>query len=228
MRRSQLRQLAGEYAEGELARDDYVRRRRELIDAIVGGDIEIRREAPPADHPLEDTTSLDVTSSPGGSTTGRKPYLFAGLAAVVGALGWLVVSFIAPPTSHDESRAALRAAPAPAPDPARESELAPGPDLVERFVTANDWSVASVAAFRANWLALTDPQRASARNAAWFKRMTTALRSEIKTQKTLLSVDQSGAARQTGLRLLALADLLGISDQLPSFPVSSSKPERKQ
>ncbi|NIQ52098.1 MAG: hypothetical protein GWN71_01075, partial [Gammaproteobacteria bacterium] len=45
MNRSQLRRMARDYATGRLDHDEYMRRRGELIDGIVAGEIPIESSA---------------------------------------------------------------------------------------------------------------------------------------------------------------------------------------
>jgi len=94
----------------------------------------------------------------------------------------------------------------------------PARSMVESFVAVRDWSPASVAEFKRDWNSLKPSDREEALNAGWFERLTKAMSDELKTQKALSKVDKSGKARETGHRILALAEHLGVADHLPAFP----------
>lgn len=57
MKRSQLGQLAASFANGELTRPTYEHRRRELIDGITSGHIQIARQELVSSQEVETTTS---------------------------------------------------------------------------------------------------------------------------------------------------------------------------
>lgn len=204
MYKSQLRRLAREHSQGKVTREAYLRRRRSLLDGITDGDIIIEREAP-----LVQTTQMEVFESE--PTNRSQSVIYAAIGAAVfiliASMTW-IFSQSGPEPAMDTPVVA------PVPMPTQ----APARSIVESFVAVRDWSTASVADFRHQWDGLPAADRDEARNAAWFKRLTKAMRDEIKTQKALLEFDKSGKARETGERILALADHVGAAHNLPTFP----------
>ena len=85
MEKSQLRQLALDHAQGELAFDDYVRERGELIDAIVDGRLEIKRLAAEVQQPTETRTSSapTVRIEPEATPKPSPVYMGVGIAVIV-------------------------------------------------------------------------------------------------------------------------------------------------
>lgn len=223
MDKSQLRRLARDYSLGKVERGEYVRRRRNLLDGIVDGDIEIEHETP-----LEDTI-IDMVRAPQADAEEEVParatsLIYAGVGVVVlilvGGLAWLLFQ----PTEEP-------VAPAPLVEAIPSEVLAPGASartLVESFVAVRDWSAASVGDFKGEWASLTEEQRLIGREAPWFRRLTKAIRDELKTQKALVEFDKTGKARETGIRIISLSEFLGTGDSLPSFPTQAPAPTETQ
>jgi septal ring-binding cell division protein DamX len=202
--KSQLRRLAAEYADGHIAAGEYRDRRRELIDAIVEGQVPIQRE----DAALR--AKAEPRSHPAGPTPSAPRWLLilGGAAAVLLAmLLWLL-------WPADE-----------APPPPATAVVPPAVEiprsraLVESFLALRDFSAPSVAAFRAEWDALAESERAQARDTLWFRSLVRALRDEIKTQKALAGIAGGGAALQRAQQVRAFGAYLGVAEQLPGIEI---------
>lgn len=198
MDKSQLRRLARDYAVGDLDREDYVRRRAEIVDDIVAGRSPIERH--PAGAP-----------PPGGAVSLARSFKASPLYVLVGAcvvvaVFWTLFASRAPATRREPL--------VPASDASSE-RIPAARALVEGFLSERDWSEASVAEFRASWHALTPNEQAEARASPWFTRLAEALRVEINAHKALAEFDGSGAASATGRRLAGFGEFLGIADALP-------------
>lgn len=207
MNRSQLRRLAREYAAGRIEHDEYLRRRTELIDGIVAGEIAIESTA--------DTTG-DFAAV--GSAI-RDPR--ATLPLVIGACIAVLVLWALFADNEDPAPASRPAATGEAPAGKRVSAARL---LVEEFLTTRDWSGESLASFRDSWNALTPNEQVEARAAPWFRRLAEALREEIKAHKALAEFDGSGLATTTGRRLASFGEFLGIDAEMPDPAPMPSEP----
>ena len=173
MNRSQLRRLARDYATGRLEHDEYARRRSELIDAIVTGEIAIESS-------VETTEDFTAAQHSDRSFRGTLLPLIVGACVVIAIIWAFLVSretMIPGVGDQIDSRQI----------PGRRVSAAR--DLVEEFLTTRDWSRESLAEFRDNWNALTPNEQAEARAASWFRRLSEALREEINAHKALAEFD---------------------------------------
>lgn len=214
MNKSQVRRLARDHANGMLEREEYLRRRRWLIDGIVDGSIPIEREIPPPPPPPPAPgPGPDVHEEPAAALAPRRVsplYIGIGVVVVV-AVAWALWPAPEAPPPRPQDRAA-------APEVTPERQASPARTLVENFLAMRDWGESSVDEFRGEWSGLEPSEQEEARGAPWFRRFSKALRDEIKTQKALLEFDKSGEASATGARLVALGEFLGLGDSLPDFP----------
>ena len=216
MLKSQLRRLASDFASEKIEREDYTRRRRTLIDGIVDGDIQIEREPPPLPPPPPAAPTEALEPAPPSARL--SPLRVGAGAMVVVALitaTWLLWPDPAPPPPPQVVvRTQSTASTAAAQKPDRRART-----MVESFLSVHDWGEASIANFELGWRALTAEQRERAKTASWFRRLTKAMRDELKTQRALLEFDKTGTVVAAGARLLALGEFLGVADALPDFPV---------
>ncbi len=199
MNRSQLRRLARDYATGRLEHDEYARRRSELIDAIVTGEIAIESS-------VETTEDFTAAQHSDRSFRGTLLPLIVGACVVIAIIWAFLVSretMIPGAGDQIDSRQI----------PGRRVSAARV--LVEEFLTTRDWSRESLAEFRDNWNALTPNEQAEARAASWFRRLSEALREEINAHKALAEFDGSGLSTTTGKRLAGFGEFLGIDPQMP-------------
>ncbi len=199
MNRSQLRRLARDYATGRLEHDEYARRRSELIDAIVTGEIAIESS-------VETTEDFTAAQHSDRSFQGTLLPLIVGACVVIAIIWAFLVSretMIPGAGDQIDSRQI----------PGRRVSAAR--DLVEEFLTTRDWSRESLAEFRDNWNALTPNEQAEASAASWFRRLSEALREEINAHKALAEFDGSGLSTTTGKRLAGFGEFLGIDSEMP-------------
>lgn len=204
MSKSQLRRLANEYAAGRLDAHDYVRKRSDLIDAIVAGEVGV--ESSPdstAEFSVSSTIERRIRTAP-------LPLIIG--ACVVIAIIWLLFAARQPDTPVAEVQNA--------PDSPTGLRVMAAKGLVEEFLTTRDWSGESLARFRDHWNALTPNEQAQARAAPWFRRLAEALREEINAHKALAEFDGSGLSTTTGRRLEGFGEFLGIDAEIPEVPIA--------
>jgi septal ring-binding cell division protein DamX len=212
MEKSQLRQLALDHAQGEIASDDYVRERGELIDAMMAGRLAIDRLPPTLHAPLETRASSAPTMQLETPTPqGPSPmYIGVGIAMIV-VLG-AAVALLWP------DQPAITAPPVAAPIvPLKPIEKPPAEQLITTFVAENNWNESSTGRFVTRWQALTATQRSEAVSAPWFRDLTTGLRQEINARHALASLPGGGADRMDGMRLVQFARNLKLDGQYPNF-----------
>lgn len=191
MKASQLRDLARRFAAGKIGREEYEAERRQMIDGIVSGQIEIRyRELYPA-KPHASRSSVK-----------RKQWLVLGGGATLLAL--LLAAFAAhfqqSPTAADAQSA-------------QTSAREPGVDVLEKFLAADDWSEPALNSFEQNWQALNEFQREAARRNHLHRRLKTETDKRIREYEALMAID-SGTEHADALlkaaRLRAFSERLGL------------------
>lgn len=214
MNRSQLRRLAREYAADRIDYGDYVRRRGELIDGIVSGEMAIESSA-------EATAEIPAPRSLEQRIRGTPLPLIIG-ACVVIAVIWVLLNSSETTAPNEDHRAAGERLPGKRGSPARA--------LVENFLATRDWSGQSLAEFRDRWNALPPNDQAKARAAPWFRRLAEALTEEINAHKALAEFDDSGLSSATGRRLTGFGELLGIDAEKldPSIPEAQQGPAAEE
>jgi septal ring-binding cell division protein DamX len=211
MNKSQLRRLALDHAQGEIAFDDYVREREELIDAISTSKMAIERETPkPIAEPgeqLVDSNAETLALPPASARSLSPVFVGVGVVVVLG-IAWLLLS------SSEEPPLVTPPAPAPV---VTVPTKPPAEVLVAAFVAENNWNESSTQEFLQRWRALPDNDRVVARSAPWFNRLVTALRQEINARHALAGLTGGGADRVEGIRLVSFARSLELNSQFPDF-----------
>lgn len=192
---SQLRELARQFAAGQVGRDEYRRDRAVMLDQIGGGTLTIvYREITPPKPASPPTVIIDVGDDE--PDTNRLRIILGALLLVtaIGSGGWwyLQRQTIAP-------AALVNVAP-----------KAAGVIVIESFLAANDWSSAGVADFEDKWAALDPTQQSEARNDPAFGRLERDLRSRIEDQLSVLDIDKSGQAQGEVTRLRSFGSRLGV------------------
>ncbi len=219
MNKSQLRKLAREHALGRLDDDEYRERRRSLIDAIVGGEVAIVREAapPPAPPPSTNEDTIETTFERDAGKPKLSPVYIGIGVVVVGLLVWFFLPS-AKPQAPDTGTTVQ--APLPVPQISRARAL------VEEFVASKDWSEFSLSRFRESWGALSEADRKEALGSRWFNDLTNAISEEIKTQNALVGFDNSGDAARIGQRLADFAAFLGVAGDVTEFKGNAATTEK--
>ena len=184
MNKSQLRKLAVRRAQDGLTAEEYLRRRHQLIDQIIRGELAIEREVPPPRPvPVTDGTAapgLTPDSTDGGPRNMPLHYYFAAAATIcVLILIWALWP------------GADRPATPPSVPPPPVQKISAARTLVESFLALRDFSETAVTAFEESWQQLDGPDREQARHALWFRSLSRSIRDEVKTQRALAQLDAS-------------------------------------
>lgn len=195
---SQLRELARQYSAGQVARDEYLRKRGTLLDEVAAGKVTIDyRDITPPKPAAPPTVIIDVGDDE--PTARRVPIILGALLLVtaVGAGGFFYLR-------------SMTATPEPVRNVAPKD---PAVAAIEQFLRSADWSSAGTNAFEARWEAFAPEQRASAKADAAFRRLETELRLRVEDQKSLAGLEPGGAADAEAIRLRAFAERLGLAIQ---------------
>lgn len=203
MDKSQLRLLARDFANGDIAFADYRRQREELIDDIVAGALEIERTptptpvAPPAPEPVPPPAQSSSTSS--GPLSLQS--ILVGLL-VLGLAVWLM---------YPTKREAPQFASIQPPEQTKTRE-APGPGerIVAEFLRANAWGEYDLDQFLAAWVALTATERSEARQAGDVQRLGDALIREMKAIQAVYDLSPSTEKEKSLETLTLLAAALDV------------------
>ncbi len=191
MKASQLRDLTRKYAGGKLSREEYLAERTRLIDGVVTGEITLSyrelgagapREAPPQRH-----------------------WLLTGGSIML--VGLLLIALLAYFIGEDTQVAAgNKAAAVP---PVAEN---PGALRLDAFMSAGDWSEASLARLETDWRSLSAFHQENARRSAAFQRLKYETSQRITEQEALLAAGKMEALLQVA-RLREFAEQLGIQTE---------------
>lgn len=204
-----LRALSRRLAAGDLDRETYRRRRRELIEAIVSGDEPlVPYEEPEPQQPtiFPDDDDGDTTQEiippllAAAERAQRRPrgprllLVAAGLLVALAALAWWLLD-TRPPTA-----------------PRVATQTLPAPDLIERFVREDSWTSASLSRLAAAWAALDANTRESLRTSDAMRRLTDAMLGELAGERALLDLGDTAHALARQGELFDLAHRLGLDD----------------
>ncbi len=207
-----LRELSRTYAAGDLDRESYRVKRRELIERIVAGEAPVvawrapEPEAPtvfPYDEDDGDTTQeiMPAVATAAGADEARGfPWLTVLVTlAVVAAVAWGALQWLARDDGGE---------PPAVPVPAVIEK-----DLLERFLADNSWTSASLAALRRAYDDLAPDGRAALAGSDSLRRMGDALLRQIGSERALLGIGDAEEALDAQAELLDLAEHLGITDE---------------
>lgn len=189
MKASQLRDLSRKYASGGITRDDYLAKRRELIDAITRGDTELKyRELDPPG-----------SSRQPGSSKPSRTFLAAG-----GLLLVLLIAFAAHFLSGNGEPQVTAADTEP-------EKANPAIELLAAFESEDDWSDESLARVEAQWQALSQADRDMAKESLPYRRIAREVQTRIREHEALVSAGGSPDALMRAARLRTFAERLGIA-----------------
>lgn len=215
-----LRGLAKAYSDGLIDRKRYIHERRELIDAIVAGEVEITPyEAPQAaaDPAIERTfgdgeATLEIPDpdvetipvAPAQSRRSGSTLLIMAIGAVAAAYaGWHALSRVDPETAP---ATAITAANAPeAPNPAGI--------LLDSFLDENTWLPQRIEGFMLAWEQEPQAAREALADSPTMRRAADLITQQFLEEKALFELGEQDTALRKQRRLLDLADALSIENE---------------
>ncbi|MEM7252487.1 MAG: SPOR domain-containing protein [Pseudomonadota bacterium] len=165
MDKSQLRILALRHARGEFTTEDFLARRKKLLDGLEAGEIFLtrRRDIPPR------TIAGPVAQEPHpGPKTWWLPTALG--AAVVVAIGvWISLSPRGESPSDDLSRETPPVSQPTTTRPLSVDATTRGRALTAQLLIEDDWSIDRIRRFAGQWLELPPNVREDALTAEWFQ-----------------------------------------------------------
>ena len=215
-----LRGLAKAYSDGLIDRKQYIHERRELIDGIVAGEVEITPyEAPQAtvDPAIERTFSdgeatLEIPDpdaetipvAPAKSRRSGSTLLIIALGAIAAAYaGWHFSNRVGPDTSP---ATAITAPDAPqAPNPAGV--------LLDGFLDENTWLPQRIEGFMLAWEQEPQAAREALTDSPTMRRAADLITQQFLEEKALFELGEQDTALRKQRRLLDLADALAIENE---------------
>ena len=230
-----LRELAKDFARGEIDKDDYRQSRAELIKAITEGKTAVKTiDFPPPLMPsdeeaaITETAKRDKTEIVAPSSKKRpvrkeppaqhslsepskkSPVIFITVsAAIVISLIIVVVLFYPKPpgstTTETSNKAQTTAAAATA------STNMAGESLIAEFLTQKNWTTDNLDTFLNSWSALSQEERDSAKPGKRMQRMHDSIYKQFLEEKALSSIDSEKAAIKQQ-KLIEFANAIGIDD----------------
>lgn len=197
MEGSVLRSLAREYRRGELSRDAYRARRRQLIHDLASRRIPLTYRA--MKPPVRRYPKL------------RRGARVAAASLVLVAAGLTAWLALVQPAGEIPANA----------DRARALPASPGASRLERFVRANDWSPARLEALASDWGELTAFQREQAKRTFWYRRFGDGLKTRIRENAALVRLESDEADENHLQKLRETAEVLDVEI---SDPPGSERP----
>ncbi len=213
-----LRGLSSAYSNGLIDRKQYIRERRQLIDDIVDGKVElVPYESPPAvpnpdlertfsdgDGTLELAFLVDEEPAPAPAKS-KRPAIIGGVLTLAGAV--IVGRFVLAPQSEPSDPAPVTVIAAP--------EKAAGPNpaktLLRSFLDENQWQSERLDAFVLAWRDTPPTARAALADGATKRLAADVIVQKILEEKALLELDEPREVLRTQRRLLDLAAELSLN-----------------
>ena len=238
MSNQSLRELAKDYAKGEIDKDDYRKSRVELITAITAGKVDVKAiDFPPPLMPSEEETAITeapkrdktevVPSSSkkrppaNGSPTNQQPpaerkktplvFISVSAVIVISLIIVVILFYPKPPgsTTTETSNASDNAQAATA--VATASTKMAGESLIADFLTQKNWTEDSLDSFLNAWSALNQEDRDAAIPTKRMQRMHDSIYKQFLEEKALSSIDSEKAAMKQQ-KLIKFANAIGIDD----------------
>lgn len=239
MTQQTLRELARGYFTGEIHKDIYRKKRAELISGILAGETILRENnypdiilpqsieeldttEPKSDRrpPSQSQTqpAQQVTTPPTTGLTRPLPFPLPWVIAAGGLLVFslaLIVVFNMGPDEEEHPVSPTLASPTPPPTTATGSHQTPTAtvnNLLQSFMTKNDWSELGINGLRAAWSGLTEADRETAANSVLLDQMTSAIHRQLLEERALIGLRDDASVISKQQLLIALAGDLGIDD----------------
>lgn len=234
-----LRELAKEYAKGQIDKDNYRKSRAELITAITAGKVDVKAtDFPPPLMPSEEEAAITETATrdkseavspppkqrptPNVSTSNQQspvktnkksPLMFITVSAVIViSLIILVILFYPKPpgSTATETASASTIGQATTSADTTSANMA-GESLMAEFLTQKNWSEDSLDTFMNSWSALSQEERDSAKPSKRMQRMHDSIYKQFLEEKAMSSIDSEKATIKQE-KLIELANAIGIND----------------
>ena len=233
-----LRELAKDFARGEIDKDSYRKSRVELITAITSGKVDVKAiDFPPPLMPsaeeaaITETAKRDKTeiispspkkrpSADGSPAAQQSPaerkkspmiFLSASAVIVISLIIVVVLFYPKPPGSTaTETTNISNNTQVPAPAITASTNMA-GESLIADFLTQKNWTEDSLDTFLSAWSALSQEERDSAKPTKRMQRMHDSIYKQFLEEKALSSIDSEKAALKQQ-KLIEFANAIGIDD----------------
>lgn len=235
-----LRELAKNYALGEIDKDNYRKSRVELITAITAGKVNVEAiDFPPPLMPSEEEAAITETAkrdktevvspaskqkpTPNGAaskqqssakTNKKSPIMFITVSSVI-VISLIIVVILfypkPPGSATTETTNASNKAQAPTTPAVTASTNMAGESLIADFLTQKNWSEDSLDTFLNSWSALSQEERDSAKPSKRMQRMHDSIYKQFLEEKALSSIDSEKAALKQE-KLIEFAKAIGIDD----------------
>ncbi len=215
-----LRALAKEFANGALGREAYRKARRELIEGVLAGRIQVEAQEfrAPVEVDLDITAESDRTalrperaprpSAPPSPPPAAAPaYRRSHLAWIVGSAVVILLCliilavlikgsdpFFSEPFSLEKGSDPLK-----------------GAEQIEEFLQENNWTDYRLDEFLAEWRALSPEEQAAARSAPAMTRLANAINQQLIEERALIGLGADEKARDRQTALVNFAEQVGIN-----------------
>ena len=179
-----LRQLVSDYYHGRTTLESYRQQRAQLLDNIGAGTVEqsaetTNRKPPPPVQLPPPSAAVPIEPEVTGSSFGPKQLAVGATAVVAIAAIAFVVSTQMPDSAMAPDSQLERSG------PDSDSAVEPGDELIDEFLSRNDWTDDSLGNFLLAWGALDDGQRQLVTEGRRYRRLTTSLHQRIREEAAL-------------------------------------------
>lgn len=225
-----LRELAKDYARGEIDKDNYRKSRVELITAITAGNVNVKAiDFPPPLMPSKEEAAITETAKrdktevvppsskkrptpnessstqqPSAKTNKKSPLMFISVSVVIViSLITVVILFYPKPPGSASNEATAFAATA-------ITNMA-GESLIADFLKQKNWTEDSLDIFLNSWSTLSQEELDSAKPSKRMQRMHDSIYKQFLEEKALSSIDSEKAVLKQE-KLIEFAKAIGIDD----------------
>ena len=195
MKASQLRDLSRKYASGGISREEYLKERRHLIDAITRGELDLKY------HELDPNGINAVRGN--GKKRPRRTLLAAASLLLV-----LVVAFATHFLSGNGNGHSRNADSEPA-EPIPVQSVNPAVTALQEFHAADDWSNDSLAALERQWSDYSDEHRDAAKQSIAYRRLVREVQARIREHEALVNAGGDPDLLMRAARLRMFAERIG-------------------